>query len=282
MIVVRSAHTSTWRQHVLPLAPIGQLWQHRQLIWQMAVREVKARYHGSMLGPLWSWVMPLLALVIYTFVFGSVLKPRGAGWGELTSWHLALMLLSGLLIFNSFSEMVGRASHLILGQPQFVKKVVFPLEILPLAMLLGMLLHLMISLSVVLLLGWWLQGTITWSWLWLPLILLPHALFLLGVGWFLAATAVFFRDLVPTMTALCQLLIFLTPVFYPLASVPEPYRAWMLLNPLAWSVELGRAALMGTAPPLLGLLCFLGLSWIVMQLGYGWFMFLRPRMADVV
>ncbi len=282
MILVRSSQPQTTYPFLSPWGLCRHLWQHRELIWQFVRREVKTRYHGSILGPLWSWVMPLMALLIYTFVFGSVLKPRGPGWGERTSWQLAMVLISGLLLFNSFSELVGRAPFLIFSQPQFVKKVVFPVEILPLSMLLGMLFHLLISLSVVVLLQTWQQVSFYWTWLWLLVLFVPYAMFLLGVGWFLASTSVFLRDVVPTMTAFCQLLIFLTPVFYPLSAVPEPYQIWLMLNPLCWVVELGRAALLGQTPSMKGMLFLFAMAWLVMQSGYWWFMLLKPRFADVV
>ena len=283
MMLVRHPYGPRWRDLCRPLAPWLSLWRQRRLIWHLALRDVRARYHVSLLGPLWSLLTPALAILVYTFVFNTLLRPRWGSELAASGFDFALLLMTGLFLFNVFSEIVARTPHLIYTQPHFVKKVAFPLEVFPAAALLAALVHLCFGLAVVLLL-WCIRhgGVPADLWL-LPAIVAPYTLMLLGLGWLLAAGGTFLRDLAPTLAAAAQLLMFLTPVFYPLAAVPPAYRPWLLLNPLAVVVEGGRAALAPSAvlpSYALGLLCLASLA--SLYAGYVGFMALKPKLADVV
>jgi len=260
-----------------------QLWRQRALLRQFAWREIRGRYHGTFLGVFWSLLTPLLLLLVYTFVFSQVFRARWGMFPEETALEFALTLYAGLLLYNVFAEAVGRAPNLILAQPNLVKKVVFPTEILPPALLLGSLAYALASLAVVWVVHVLLVRPPSWNVLWFPVVLAPFCCFVLGLCWFFAALGVFVRDLGPTLAVFLQLLMFLTPIFYPLYIVPEAWRWLFRLNPLAVFVENTRRVLLWDLPP-----TFLSLAWVsvgslsVMLLGYVWFMRTKRAFADVV
>ncbi len=283
MILVRRPEGPSWRGLCHPLEPWQCLWRHRRLIVQLAARDVRSRYRGALLGPLWPLLTPALAILVYTFVFNTILRPRWGQFGSGSTFDFALLLMAGLFVFNVFTEMVARAPHLIHTQPHFVKKIAFPLEVFPAAALLAALVHLAIGLTILLALWVAVHGEVP-AGLWLlPVVLIPYAALLLGLGWLLAAGGTFLRDLAPTFAAGAQLLLFLTPVFYPLAAVPAPFQSWLGMNPLAVVVESCRAALLGWDT--VSWLSLVGLAvggWLAAQVGFAGFMALKPRLADVV
>lgn len=283
MVIVRRPYRPSWRDLCRPLAPWQSLWRHRRLIVKLALRDVRSRYQGSLLGPIWPFLTPTLAIVVYTFVFNTLLRPR---WGSdlaHSGWEFALLVMLGLLLFNTFSEMVARCPHLLLSQPQFVRKVAFPLEVFSAAVLLAAAVHLVIGLSVIVSVWSAMHGAVPLT-LWrLPALLAPYLLLLLGLAWFLAAVGTFLRDVAPTLSAAAQLLLFLTPVFYPATAIPPDYRHWLLLNPLAVVVEGARGALVAREAITLPHLAYLGLAGLTsLYLGYLAFTWLKPRLADVV
>jgi lipopolysaccharide transport system permease protein len=259
------------------------LWGHRELIRQFSWREVAGRYKGSFLGLLWSFITPLVMLLIYTFVFGVIFQSR---WPQARTGSLnefAVILFAGLLTFNIFSECVTRAPTLIVGVPNYVKKVVFPLEILPVSTLGAALFHAGISLLIMLGAHLLLGGVLSWTILLLPVVLAPLLLLVLGLGWFLASLGVFVRDLGNAIGLLVQVLFFLTPIFYTAESVPEPFRSVLQLNPLTSVVEnVRRVALWGEQPAWGALGVGLLLSGLALVLGYAWFMQTRKAFADVL
>lgn len=224
-------------------------WRFRSLLTQFVRREIVGRYRGSMLGIGWAFVTPLLMLGVYTFVFVGVFKSRWPGAEEAGGMAFALRLFAGLMVFNLFAEVVGRAPSLILEQPNLVKKVVFPLELLPFVSLGSALFHLLLGagilLSGVLLSGQALPATV----LLLPIVILPLLPLLLGLGWLLAALGVFVRDIATVVGLGINLLLFLSPVFYSVDSLAPKWRPWMLLSPLASTIENLRAVVFtGSAP----------------------------------
>jgi lipopolysaccharide transport system permease protein len=249
----------------------------------MTARDIRARYQGLQLGMLWSLLTPLAMLLAYTFVFHFVLKARWGISAEETALEFALTLFAGLLVFNIFAECVTRAPSLILAHANFVKKVVFPLEILPVNALAATLFYTLVSLLIVGL-AWAVLVRTPGAWaLLLPVLLAPYLCFVLGLSWVLASLGTFLRDLGPTIGLLTQLLIFLTPVFYPLHIVPEPWRQIMQLNPLAIYVENTRRLLLWNLPPTwtsLGLTA--AGSLLVMLAGYVFFMKSKKAFGDVV
>jgi len=258
------------------------LWTNRALVAQMIRREVTGRYKGSMMGLAWSFLNPVLMLVVYTFVFSVVFKARWAGGSE-SKTEFALVLFSGLILFNLFSECVNRAPTLILGNVNYVKKVIFPLEILPVISLGAALFHWVISLGVWLIFYGIFYGVPHATVLLLPLIMLPLVLLSLGMGWLLASLGVYLRDVAQIVGVLMSVLMFLSPIFYPVSSLPADYQVIMLINPLTLVIEQTREVMMwGRAPDWIVwckyLLCSGGVSWIC----FVWFQKTRKGFADVL
>jgi len=257
-------------------------WRHRELIRSLTQREVIGRYRGSMLGLLWSFFNPVLMLAVYTFVFSVVFKARwNAGSDSRTEF--ALVLFAGLMVFNLFSECVTRAPSLILSNANYVKKVVFPLEILPYISLGSALFHTLISLGVWLLFYMVFFGAppVT-AWL-LPLVVIPLIAFTLGISWFLASLGVYLRDVSQIIGLLTTLLMFLSPIFYPVSSLPEAYRGLFQLNPLTPTIEMARDVLIWGKQPDWALYgASLAIALLIASLGFAWFQKTRKGFADVL
>lgn len=269
--------------YLSPYALVCNLWRYRALIWQFTRREVEGRYRGSFLGLLWSFINPLVLLLIYTFVFGVVFKSRWqnsrtGGLGE-----FALVLFCGLTAFSIFSECVHRAAHVIVQVPNYVKKVVFPLEILPVSLLGAALFHALVSLGILIVANVVLTQALPWTLVLLPVVLLPLVCLCLGLAWFLASLGVFIRDIGYTVTLVVQVLFFTTPIFYSIESIPLSVRVFIRLNPLASIVEnVRRVVLWGQVPDWAGLLVWGVITLVGMQLGYAWFMRTKRAFADVL
>lgn len=266
-----------------PLEMIASLWRHRALIHASAKREVLGRYRGSMLGLLWSFFNPLFMLVVYTFVFSVVFKARwGSGGGD-SKIEFALVLFAGLIVFNLFAECINRAPGLILSNTNYVKKVIFPLEILPFVGLLAAFYHAAISLVVWLVAYTLLIGTPHITTLYVPLVIIPFALFIMGLCWTLASLGVFLRDVSQLITVLTSVLMFLSPIFYPASALPEEYQHILYFNPLVPIIEMIRDVLYwGKTPDLASL----GLYWLgaatIAWAGFAWFQKTRKGFADVL
>jgi lipopolysaccharide transport system permease protein len=252
------------------------------LIFQLTEREIEARYRGSALGWMWSIITPLMLLAVFTFVFTSVLPAR---WGNVSDnkTEFALIIFAGLITFSVFSEVVGRAPSLITSQPNLVKKVVFPLEILPVVTLLVALAHAVLALFI---LG---AAQIAFgagphsAFLFVPALFLPVSFFTLGLGWFLAAFGVYVRDISQVIPPVLTAALFLSPVFYPSTNFPEWIRPYASLNPLAYSIETIRDALIfGTLPSLVSFVIVLLGSVLIAALGYAFFRKTRKGFADVL
>ena len=206
----------------------------------MVLRNIQSRFRGSILGWLWSFLMPLLMLTVYTLVFGGFFKSRwGTDAGE-DMMVFATLLFSGMTLYNFFGESISVATTCITGNTSYVKKVRFQLEILPLSQTLSTFL---LSLSWMLIL---LACTalvfrhLCWSWLLLPMTLMPLVLFTAGTAFFTSSLGVYFRDLQYLIGVLLQILMFLSPVFYRISNLPERYQKLMRLNPLVWFIETTR------------------------------------------
>ena len=265
-----------------PSEMINTLWRHRELIHVSARREVLGRYRGSALGLLWSFFNPLLMLAVYTFVFSEIFKAR---WNTASDskTEFALVLFAGLIVFNLFAECINRAPSLILSNVNYVKKVVFPLEILPVVALLSSLFHAGISLAVWLLAYCVLVGLPHATVLYLPLIVIPYLLFILGLGWALASLGVYLRDVTQFISILTTVLMFLSPIFYPATTLPEAYRSWLYLNPLTAVIEQTRAVLYwGQSPDFALLAIYWAATFLIAWLGFAWFQKTRKGFADVL
>jgi lipopolysaccharide transport system permease protein len=261
----------------------ASLWRHRTLIWKMARREVIGRYRGSFMGLAWSFFNPVMMLIVYTLVFSGVFKARwGVGVGESKS-DFAVILFIGMIIHGLFSECANRAPGLILSNANYVKKVVFPLEILPWVAMASTLFHTLISLIVLMVALVMIHGSISWTGLSLPIVILPLVIGTMGMTWFLAATGVFVRDVNQTIGILTTVMLFLSPVFYPISAIPDAYRSLLYINPLTFIIEESRHVLIwGKLPNFEGLAIYYMLSLLFAWLGFWWFQKTRKGFADVI
>lgn len=270
-----------------PMGPASLLmgaWQHRVLIRRLTWREMVGRYRGSVVGVAWSFLHPLLMLAVYTFVFAVVFEAKWGGLGAGTSrLHFALVLFVGVIAHGVLAETLSKASALVLGNANLVKKVVFPLETLAFSLVGSALLHAAIGLTILLLAVFVFEGALPATALWLPMVILPLGLVALGVAWLLASLGVFLRDVHQITGVLSATLMFLAPVFYPLSALPESYRHWLYLNPVTFPIEQARVVLFaGEAPYYPGLALYYGLAFAFACLGYAWFQKTRRGFADVL
>ncbi|MFZ1853017.1 MAG: ABC transporter permease [Nitrosomonas sp.] len=255
------------------------------LIFQLTKREIISRYRGSFLGILWTIINPILILAIYTFVFGFVFKVRldQSSSSENDQFSFALLLFSGLIVYNIFSDCLSRSPGLVLANINYVKKIIFPLDILPWVNLGATLFHAAISLLVFLIALLLIKHSIYWTVIWIPVILTPFLLLTLGISWFLAATGVFVRDIGQFIGLALTMLLFLSPVFYPASALPESIRDYLFLNPLSFIIEQLRAvALYGQLPDWQGLAIYTLIGLIFAQIGFVWFEKTRKGFADVL
>jgi lipopolysaccharide transport system permease protein len=262
---------------------IFSILKHRQLIAQMIKREVIGRYKGSIMGIFWAFFNPVFMLAIYTFVFSVVFKARwGVGESE-TKAQFAVVLFAGLIVFNFFSEVVNRAPGLILSNVNYVKKVVFPLEILPLISIGAALFHSFISLLVLLGAVFIFNGVLYGTVVFIPLVLMPLIIFTAGLAWILASIGVFIRDLGQIMGIITTMLMFLSPIFYSVGALPEKFQPALMANPLTFIIEQARGVLIyGRFPDWIGLTIYTAVAVLVAWLGFVWFQKTRKGFADVL
>jgi lipopolysaccharide transport system permease protein len=267
---------------ISPREMVASLWRNRSLAIALTKREVVGRYRGSFMGILWSFFNPVFMLAVYTFVFSVVFNARWSG-GSSSKTEFALILFAGMIVFNLFSECVNRAPGLILSNVNYVKKVVFPLEILPFVALGAAAFHLLISVAVWLIFYVIFFGVPYPTLLLLPLVLLPLALFTLGLSWMLSSLGVYLRDVGQIVGVITTALMFLSPIFYPVTALPEEYQTLLHLNPLTPIIEQTRQALVwGNVPDIkfwsLTLIASAAIAW----LGFAWFQKTRKGFADVL
>lgn len=260
------------------------IWRNRELIVQMTRREVVGRYKGSAMGMAWSFFNPVFMLVVYTFVFSEIFKSRWGGVGGDDSKTLfAVVLFVGMIVLGLFSEVLNRAPGLILSNVNYVKKVIFPIEILPVISMGAALFHSLISLGVLLAAFVLFNGYLHWTAIFVPLVLLPLIILTLGLSWMLASLGVFLRDVGQTIGIITTVLMFLSPVFYPVSAVPERFRPFIMANPLTFIIEQARDVLIwGHLPNWLGLGIYTLAAILVAWLGYAWFQKTRKGFADVL
>ena len=260
----------------------ASFWRNRSLVRALVRREVTGRYRGSILGLLWSFFNPLFMLSVYTFVFSVIFKAR---WnvGSDSKLEFALVLFAGLIVFNLFADCVSRAPILILANVNYVKKVIFPLEILPVVVMGSALFHALVSLSVWLVFYFIFFGIPPVSALLLPLVIVPVILFTMGFSWIIASLGVFLRDVAQVIGTVITVLMFLSPIFYPLSTLPAKYRPVLFFNPLTLALEQVRNVLIwGKIPDLLVFLVYLAVSGLLAWLGFAWFQKTRKGFADVL
>ncbi|HQU08081.1 MAG TPA: ABC transporter permease [Candidatus Paceibacterota bacterium] len=257
------------------------VWRHRSLFVELTKREFSGKYRGSFGGIVWSFAQPLFLLTVYTIAFGVILKAR---WGFSGSTReYALMLFAGLIVFNAFSEVLTKSTTLITANPNFVKKVVFPLELLPVITVTTALIHALIGVGV------WLAGYILLMGVpkatifVFPLVLICFVPVLLGLGWLLSSVGVVVKDVSQLTGMLNHTLLFLTPIFYSIEAAPQLIQNLLMLNPLTFIVEQFRLVLFyGQMPALKGLAVYFALSSAFAWAAYVLFKRLRPSFADMV
>lgn len=260
----------------------GVLWKNRALIVSSIKHEVLGRYKGSIIGVFWSFLNPLFMLTIYTVVFGEIFKSR---WDHNSSskTEFALVLFSGLIIFNIFSECMTRSPNLIVNNPGYVKKIIYPLEILPWVAIGTSLFHALISIIVWITAYAILISTPHLTILFLPLLLIPFLLFVLGLSWLFAALGVYIRDISQVMGLIITSLMFLSPIFYPISAIPEGYRFLLYLNPLTPIIEQTRDIMYwGKLPDFKLLVSYTFTTFLIAWGGFAWFQKTRKGFADVL
>lgn len=267
-----------------PISLFAGFWRERRLIGQLIRREVLGRYRGSIMGVAWSFLYPLLMLAVYTFVFSVVFEAKWPGMLEGQSKsRFALLLFIGVIAHGLLAEAITKAPALIVGNANYVKKVVFPLETLGWSLVGSAAFHACVSILILLGAKWLLEGWVPITAWWLPVILLPLGFYALGAAWLLASLGVFIRDIAQLTGVFATVLMFLAPVFYPIAALPEEYRGWAYANPLTVAIEQSRAALFAnTAPDAAALLSYYALGLAFMVFGYWWFQKSRRGFADVL
>lgn len=264
-------------------AAARRLWRARGLIARLVRRDIATRYRTSLIGTFWTIVQPLVLLATYTVVFGAFFRMRWPGLVNDGLGSFAVMLFCGLIPFNVFSECILRSPSTVVEVPAYVKRIVFPLELLPAGLVGSVLVHAAVSLGVLVIAAALAGLGPAWTIVFAPVVLLPLAFLSLGIAWALASLGVFVRDLGYALGLVTQVLLFLTPIFYPPDVVPASLRWAVTLNPLAWIVmNLRRVVLGGQMPEWAGLLLWSLVSFLVAALGYAWFQKTRPAFADVL
>jgi lipopolysaccharide transport system permease protein len=268
---------------LLILYSLLQIWEQRRLCAVLVRQDLQARYVGSVLGGLWTLLLPLLMLAVYTLVFGQILQTKWPQAQTSSSSEFVATLLAGMMVVSLFVEVGSRATGLLQGHANLIKKVRFPIQLLPVMLVCVALVNTMISALLLAVLQVLALGSLHNTWWALPLILLPVVLLSMACAWWVSATVLYVRDVIPLVQTGLSALFFLTPVFYPLSAVPKAWQQWLALNPLALAVEQTRAALIyGVQPDWLHWTVSLATAMVLALLGLWWFERLREGFADVL
>ena len=262
---------------------IASLWSNRELWWRLTEREILGRYRGSALGILWSFITPLAMLAVYTFVFSQVFKAR---WGTLENagpLGFAINLFAGLIVFNVFSECNSRAPNLICSNQNYVKKVIFPLETLGSVAVGNAGFHALTSLSILLVFELIAMQRIPLTVCWLPLVWLPLILLSLAGTWILSAAGVFLRDIGQLINVALNMLMFLSPIFFPVSALPERWQPILSLNPLAVIIEqTRRVTIQGLNPQPLYIVAGTMAGFAICEISFRIFQKSKRAFADVL
>jgi lipopolysaccharide transport system permease protein len=262
--------------------PFGSLFQHGSLIRELTKREILGRYRGANFGLLWALISPFLMLAVYTLAFGNVLKSR---WPQMSNQNhsFALILFIGLIVHAFFAECINRSPMLVAGNPNYVKRVIFPLEVMPWPMVFSALFHLLTSLVAFMVLDVAFDHHLSWTILLFPLTILPLSILSMGVSWGLAALGVYFRDISQITGVVTTALLFTSTAIVPVSAVSPNVRWLFELNPLSFIIDQARAVtLWGVMPDWSGLGLYMLGAVVVAYLGYSAFMATRRGFADVL
>ena len=260
-----------------------ELWGQRDLWFRLTQREVLSRYRGSTLGMAWSVLTPLAMLGVYTFVFSQVFVTRWGRMGEGGPFTFAANLFAGLIVFNFFSECVNRAPLLVISNPNYVKKVIFPLEVLGSVAIGGAIFNAITNLLILMAFQLTISGRLHITALWLPIVLLPLVLGTLACTWLLSAAGVFLRDIGVIISVITNMLMFLSPIFFPLSALPTRFKPLLELNPIAHVIEqTRRIVLYGQNPEASYILTGLVISILGCEMALRCFKRSKSAFADVL
>ena len=274
---------SRWRR-ISPTQVLARLWRYRSLSWQLGVRNVRSLYGGSLLGLFWMVAKPLMMLLVFTLVFGVVFQSRfGQATASSNPVDFGLILFVGLSIFTLMADMLGKAPGLIPGNANFVKRVAFPLDVLVVSEFAATLLQLLVSLAIFVVFMLVRHQSLPLASLAVPFVLLPFACFVLGLSWLLASLGTYLRDMAQVVGVAVTVLMFLSPIFFPVSALPQVLQDWMFLNPVADAVEQARGAFFaGLWPDAWTLLRQYIVGGLSLWLGWAWFELTREGFADVL
>lgn len=262
--------------------PFDAFIEHRSLTLELAKRDILMRYRGASFGLLWSIISPFLLLMVYTFAFGAVM---GSRWPEIQAGEasFSIILFAALIVHGIFSECINKAPMLVLGNPGYVKKIVFPVDILPWPLVLSAIFHSAANLLVFMVLRLIMDGAFAWTFVFFPLVIFPLLLLCLAVSWFLAALGVYLRDITQITPMVSLAMLFLSTALLPLEAVPEHYRWVFYLNPLSFIIDQARAVLIWQqVPDLLGLTVYASISLLLVYAARYFFAICRRGFGDVL
>lgn len=261
----------------------NHLYQYRELLFSLGWREIQGRYRGSILGRAWTVITPLLMLTVYTLVFSQIFQTRWQDVKQLGPMGFALNIFAGMIVFGLFAESASSAPSKILENPGFVKKVVFPLEILPVLPVMSAYFHAICSLVVLAVFALLTVHTIPITFIWVPLIWLPLTLICLAISWLLSATGVYLRDVGQSIGVVINMAMFLSAVFYPISALPVRWQPLLKLNPIAATIDQTRmAAIHGQTPGIIPWLIGIGAGLGLCELSFRFFRRAKRGFPDVI
>lgn len=256
--------------------------KHRNLLWELVRRDVLGRYRGASFGIFWSLLSPFLMLVVYTLAFGYILKARWPGATDNMA-DFAMLLFIGLVVHGFFAECLTRSPSLIVSSPNLVKRIVFPLETMPVVVTISALFHAGMNVLVFLLINFILRGELPAGVVLLPVVFLPLAIAVLGMGWLLSSIGVFLRDISQVVGVVATAMLFLSSAIVPVDTLPENYQLVFRLNPLTFIIDQAREVLFwGRMPDWLGLMFYALGATAFAIFGYVVFQKTREGFADVL
>ncbi len=274
MLSSQAARQKIWR-------PLWELPGRGELIFSLAKRELLTRYKGSVLGLVWAVLTPVVMIAIFTFIFAGIF---GARFGaEHSSWDYALYLFCGLLPWSMFQETLQQSANTIVAHANLVKRVVFPLETLPVALAFSALANQVFATVALLIATVVIRHDLRLTALWFPVLLIPQLLLTLGAAWLIASLGVFLRDIAQGVTLLLMAWMYLTPIIYPESIVPSRFQLFINLNPFTSLIRSYRRIFLdGASPDWLGLGYFTVIALVMFVFGYWWFARSRKNFSDVI
>ncbi|OKP77117.1 sugar ABC transporter permease [Paenibacillus helianthi] len=265
------------------MSVFSSIYKNKNLITQLTKRDILVKYRGSMLGMIWSILNPLIMLIIYTIVFGEIFKSKWGNTENESTFIFGLTLFTGMIVYNLFSEVLSRSATIIQSNVNYVKKIIFPLEILVVVLMLTALFNGLISLIVLIIMNIFLGQALSWTILLIPVVLFPIILLSMGLAWFLAALGVFFKDTNYIVTLILQIVLFLSPVFYSIENVPDYLKGIYNFNPLGIVIQQMREiVLWGEMPNWIQWANITSISLVIFVGGYYFFTKLKGAFADVI